>query len=74
MQLVVRPEGHWPGMIKGLGLSSFAGILSSSMVGLLVWMGAVSFRKVLQADKGKMAYVMQVISPTWTTHLSNRYM
>ena len=59
--MATRPEGHWPGMIKGLGLSSFAGILSSSMVGLLVWMGAVSFRKVLQAEKGKMAYVMQVL-------------
>ena len=33
------------------------------MVGLLVWMGAVSFRKVLEAERGKMAYVMQVPLP-----------
>ncbi|KAK9866508.1 hypothetical protein WJX84_001331 [Apatococcus fuscideae] len=58
-EVVTRPDSSWPGLIKGIGLSSFAGILSSSMVGLLVWMGAVSFRKVLQAEDGKMAYVMQ---------------
>ncbi|KAK9819761.1 hypothetical protein WJX72_002081 [[Myrmecia] bisecta] len=51
-----------PGIVfGGIGLSSVAHIMDAVIMGLLVWMGAVSFKKVFKKTKSQLTYVFQGI-------------